>query len=121
MKTTLKIAIAIYLIVMVGCVIVFFVQQSVVYGNHIKPGRETSHSPVAVTFRDKQSGQVHEAEITFVNDSIATNPLRMGNEIEEHLLSLMTANLATGLMLLVVAFSRANRPVAGTPIGLGGN
>src|SRR5262245_57245118 len=99
---------------MAACVIGFFVQQSVVYGDHIRPGRETAHSPIAVTVRDKESGQVREAEIAFLDNSIASSPLRMGNEIEEHLLSLMTANLATGLMLLFVAFTRSNRFVAGS-------
>ena len=120
MKTTLKIAIAIYLIVMVGCAIGYLVQQSVVH-NSIVRGHEAPRSPVAVTFRDKQSGLVREAEITFIDNSIATRSLSMANEIEEHLLSLMTANLATGLMLLIVAFTCANKPVAGTPIGLGRN
>ena len=109
MKTPVKIAIATYLVVMAGCVVAFFAQQSVVYGDHIRQGREQSQSPVAIMLRDKQSGETREAEMTFVNDSIATNPLRMGNEIEEHLLSLMVANLATGMMLLFVAVTRLEK------------
>jgi len=108
MKTSFKIAIATYLVVMAGCVGAFFVQQSVVYGDHIRPGREQSRSPVAVTLRDKQSGEVREAEITFLNTSLATNPLRMGNEIEEQFLSLMVANLATGMMILFFAVTRSH-------------
>jgi hypothetical protein len=112
MKTSVKIALGMYLLVMAGCVAAFFVQQSVVYGDHIRPGREQSRFPVAVTFKDKVSGEIREAEIAFVNDAIAANPLRMGNEIEEHLLSLMTANLATGAMLvfLVIAGFRSLHP-----------
>jgi len=100
MRTSVKIAVGMYLLVMAGCVVAFFVQQSTVYGDHIRPGCQQSRSPVAVTFKDKVSGEAREAEITFVDDSMATNPLRMGNEIEEHLLSLMAANLATGAMLV---------------------
>jgi hypothetical protein len=76
------------------------VQRSVVYGDHIRPGRDQSRFPVAVTLKDKVSGETREAEMAFLNDAIVTNPLRMGNEIEEHLLSLMAANLATGAMLV---------------------
>jgi len=112
MRTSVKIAVGMYLVVMAGCVVAFFVQQSVVYGDHIRPGREQSRTPMAVTFKDKVTGEERQAEITFVNDSLATNPLRMGNEIEEHLLSLMTANLATGAMLvfLVIAGFRSLHP-----------
>lgn len=109
MKTSVKTAIAVYLVVMAGCVVAFFVQQSVVYSDHITPGREQAQSPVTITLRDKQSGEVREAEITFVNDSIVTSPLRMGNEIEEHLLSLMVAILATGMMLLFVAITGSKK------------
>jgi hypothetical protein len=80
-----------------------------VYSDHITPGREQAQSPVTITLRDKQSGEVREAEITFVNDSIVTSPLRMGNEIEEHLLSLMVAILATGMMLLFVAITGSKK------------
>ena len=105
MRTSVKIALGTYLLVMAGCVVVFFLQQSIVYGDHITPGREQSRSPVVVTFKDNVSQEAREAEITFVNDAIATNPLRMGNEIEEHLLSLMAANLATGAMLVFLVIS----------------
>ncbi len=109
MKISIKIAVAVYLIVMIGCVFAFFVQRSVVYGDHIRPGREHSKSPVVVQLKDRQSGAVREAELTFVNDSVVTNPLRMGNEIEEHLQSLLVANLATGLLILFVVFNGVRR------------
>jgi hypothetical protein len=109
MRTSVKIGVAVYLVVMAGCVVAFFAQQSVVNGDHIRPGLRDSRSPVGITLRDRQSGEVREAELTFVNDSVVTNPLRMGNEIEEHLLSLMAANLATGMMLLFVAVTASKK------------
>ncbi len=109
MRTSVKIAVGMYLLVMAGCVAAFFVQQSVVYSDHIRPGREQSRSPVPVTLKDKTSGEVREAEISFVNDSVVTNPLRMGNEIEEHLLSLMVANLATGVMFVFVVIAGSRK------------
>ncbi|MHB1037706.1 MAG: hypothetical protein ACYC35_24595 [Pirellulales bacterium] len=108
MKTSVKIAVAVYLLVMVGCLAAFFVQQSVVYSDHITPGREQSRAPMAVTLKDKATGESRQAEITLLDDSIATNPPRMGNEIEEHLLSLLAANLATGAMLVFVVLGGAN-------------
>ena len=107
MKTSVKVAVAVYLLVMVGCLAAFFVQQSVVYSDHITPGREQSRTPMAVTFKDKATGETRQAEITLLDDSIATNPLRMGNEIEEHLLSLLAANLATGAMLIFIVLEGA--------------
>ena len=97
------------MLVMAGRVVAFLVQRSVVYGDHINPGREHRLAPVTITFKDKQSGEVREAEITFVNDSIATNPVQMGNEIEEHLQSLIVANLATGIMLLFVVVAGCSK------------
>ena len=107
MKMSVKIAVAVYLVVMAGCVVAFFAQQSLVYGEHIVPGLQYSRSPVAVTLRDAQSGEVHY--FTFVDDSVVADPLRMGNEIEEHLLSLMVANLATGVMLLFVVMTASKK------------
>ena len=104
MKTSVRIAIAAYIIAMAGCTVAFFVQQSIVY-SHITPVRQRPHSPMAVTLKDRQSGELREAELTFVNDSVVTNPLGMGNEIEEHLLSLLAANWATGIVLLFVAIT----------------
>ncbi len=112
MKTSVKVAVGIYLLVMSGCIVAFFTQQSIVYGDHIRPGHQQSRSPVAVTLKDKATGEIREAEISFLNRSVVTNPLRMGNEIEEHLLSLMVANLATGIMLVfvVIAGTRKAEP-----------
>lgn len=109
MKTSAKIAAGVYLLVMAGCVVAFLVQRSVVYGDHINPGRGHTRAPVAVTFKDKQSGEVREAEITFVDDSIVYNPAAMGNEIEEHLQSLIVANLATGIMVLFVVVAGCSK------------
>jgi hypothetical protein len=105
MRNSVKIAVALYLLAMVGCLAAFFVQQSVVYTDHIRPGLARSHMPIAVTLEDKATGDTRHAEITLVNDSLATNPPRMGNEIEEHLLSLLAANLATGVMLVFLLIS----------------
>jgi hypothetical protein len=115
MKTSVKLTIAVYLAVMMGCLVSFFVQQSIVYDDHIRPGRRGSKSPVAITLMDKQSGEIQEAELTFVNDSLVTNPLRMGNEIEEHLLSVMVANVATGMLLVFVLFTGSRKaPLTGS-------
>jgi hypothetical protein len=62
---------------------------------------------MAATFKDKATGESRQVEITLLDDSIATNPLRMGNEIEEQLLSLLAANLATGAMLVFVVLGGA--------------
>jgi hypothetical protein len=116
MKTSAKIAVGVYLLVMAGCVVAFLVQRSVVYGDHINPGRQHRRAPVAVTFKDKQSGEVREAKITFVDDSIVYNPAAMGNEIEEHLQSLIVANLATGIMVLFVVVAGCSKA---EPVGAG--
>ena len=109
MKTSLKIAIGLYLLVMVGCLLTFFVQQGIVKSDHINPGRKNSGNPVPIVLKDKVSGESQEAEIIFIDGSIVTNPLRMGNEIEEHLLTLLLANLATGAMLVFLAIGVSKR------------
>ena len=105
MKVAVKIAAAAYVLVMIGCVVAFLNQRSVVYRDHIQPGRELSKSPVLVQLKDKRSGAVQEAELTFVNDSFVTNPLRMGNELEEQFQSVLVALFATGILLLFVALT----------------
>lgn len=105
MKVAVKIAAVAYVLVMIACVVAFMNQRSVVYSDHIQPGREQSRSPVLVQLKDKQTGAVHEAELTFINDSLVTNPLRMGNELEEQLQAVLVALLATGIMLVLVAFT----------------
>ncbi len=105
MKTPIRIAAIVYLVVMIGCIVAFFVQKSLIYKEHIRPGHEQSGSPIAVRFQDKQSEHALEGELTFLNDSVLTNPLRMGNEVQEQLGALMIANLVTGVLLLLVAFT----------------
>lgn len=112
MNRLLRLATMAYAGILIGCTIVFFVQRSIVYEEHIRPGKRDADSPIMVRVTDPATGQVTEAELMVVNDGLAKNPLRMGNEIEEHLAVLLVANLATGVLLLLVSISLSTK--AGT-------
>ena len=93
MYRTIKVALAVYVLVMVVCTVVFFMQKSVIYSEHINPAREKM---LAFTGSNPDVEQSVE-----YNRSLGESSIRMGNEIQEHLFILLLANLATGIFLVV--------------------
>ena len=91
MNRTVKIALGIYVIVMLGCVFAFFMQKSVAYNDHINPAREQMMASMGTS--------PETAQIVEYNRRLAETSIGMGHEIEEHLLSLLVANIATGIFL----------------------
>jgi len=104
MNKTIKAAALIYLLLIIGCAVIFFNQQSIIRSQHISPGMAKAASPIAVQIEDKASGEMREAKLIFLDDSGLTNPLRMWNEIEEQLMTVFVALFATGVLLVLVAF-----------------
>lgn len=102
MDRTFTITTAAYVFIILGCTFAFFIQRHTVFSNHISPGREQSHEPIAVQILEKGATNPKEAKLTFINDGPVTNPLRMGSEMEEQLQVLLIANLATGIYLILV-------------------
>jgi len=105
MDKRLKVGTILYGIVLVGCTAAFFIQRNVVVGDHIRPGREHARDYIAVEIKEKGDEGAREADLRFLNSSVVTNPLRMGNELEEHMQLLLLANLATGIFLVFVVLS----------------
>ena len=105
MNSRLKVGAVVYGLVLAGCTVAYFIQRNVVFGDHIRPGREHARDFIAVEIKEKGSDAAREADLKFLNSSVVTNPLRMGNELEEHLQSLLFANLATGVFLVFAVFN----------------
>ncbi len=93
MYRIIKVALAVYIVVMLVCAVVFFMQKSVIYSEHINPAQEKMLTSM---------GENADAEKAIeYNRSLAETSIRMGNEIQEHLFILLLANLATGIFLVV--------------------
>ncbi len=93
MNRIVKLALAVYVLVMFVCTISFFMQKSVIYGDHINPAREDM-----MEFRGTNPDTAQAIEY---NRSLAESSIRMGNELQEHLFILLLANLATGVFLVL--------------------
>jgi len=78
MKKTVKIALAMYVIVMLGCVFAFVMQKSVTY-EHINFAREKIIAAMGTDPNMVQSVDY--------NRYLAEASIAMGHEIEEHLLN----------------------------------
>lgn len=102
MDRTFTITTAAYVLFILGCTFAFYVQQNRVFNEHIRPGRATAGNPIAVVITEKGASEGKEAKLTFVNQGPLTNPLRMGNEMQEQLQAVLFANLATGAYLILV-------------------
>ena len=102
MRKALTVATIAYAIIMIFCATLYFVQRSIVYGDHIDPNRGKQNQFLQVQIKDKNPRGIREAEIRFIDDHVFTDALRMGNELEEHLQILLIANLATAVFLVFI-------------------
>jgi hypothetical protein len=107
MNKTFALTTVAYVLVMLGCTFAFYVQQYVIFHDHIRPGRSTAGDAIAVEITEKGENPGEHASLVFLDSGPLTNPLRMGSEIEEQLQALLFANLATGVFLIVV-YARKN-------------
>ncbi len=98
MKKSMKVALAVYVIVMLVSVSSFFMQKKVTYNDHINPAREKILSSMGTSPEIALSVEY--------NRYLSEKSIGMGNEIEEHLLSLLVANLATGIFLVFCILNR---------------
>ncbi|REK36653.1 MAG: hypothetical protein DWQ45_08480 [Planctomycetota bacterium] len=115
MRQILKVAIAGYLLVVVGASAAFLIQQQVAYNDHIRPARKSrdpAFRAVVTPVGTEASIATQEVTIQFVDRSMIDAPARLGNEIEEHMMSLFGLNLATGVMVCVLCLTtlRFTRP-----------
>lgn len=108
MNKRIKAGLAVYVLVMFGCVIAFFMQKSITYSDHIHPARER--------MMEAMGASLDAAEIAEHNRHLSEASIGMGNEIEEHLLSLLVANLATGVFLVfcILNHKHDNKSIKGT-------
>ncbi len=108
MNKCIKAGLALYVLVMFGCVIAFFMQQSIAYSDHIYPARERIMAA--------KGANLDAAQIAEHNRHLSEASIGMANEIEEHLLSLLVANLATGVFLVfcILNHKHDNKSIKGT-------
>ena len=108
MNKSIKAALAVYVIVMLGCIVAFLMQKSVTYNDHINPARER--------MMEAMGTNTELAQAVEYNRHLAEASIGMGHEIEEHLLSLLIANLATGIFLVfcILNHKNDNKAIQGT-------
>jgi hypothetical protein len=113
-RTLLKVACAAYVLALIATTVAFFVQRHVTYSNHIDADRRSADEPVRavvvpVVRSDGSPSHVKgEVDIRFISKRPLAAHASMGNEIEEHLLSLFWMNIASAVVvcLLCVAVLR---------------
>jgi hypothetical protein len=107
-RTLLKVACGAYVLALIGTTVAFFVQQHVTYHDHIDADRRSADEPVRavvvpVVRSDASPSDIKgEVDIRFINTRPLTAHASMGNEIEEHLLSLFWMNIASAAVVCLL-------------------
>ena len=108
MRLVLKISIAAYLVVVVGTTAAFLIQQQVAYDDHIRPARQShdrAFRAVVTPVISEASIEPQDVRIQFLDTSVVDAHARLGNEIEEHMMSLFWLNLATSIVICVLCLA----------------
>jgi hypothetical protein len=99
MNKMLKFGTIVYGLVLAGCLFAFAVQQYVIE-DQMSRNRQHVNGPYVVEIREKDAEKATEVELRLINTALSSSPLSLTNELEEHILSLLVANLATGVFLV---------------------
>jgi len=120
MRLVLKTAVVAYFIVVVATTAMFFIQQQITYNDHIRPARKLGDrafravitpgklSDFGGVVAPAKSGEALEQQmvtIQFLDTQAVNAHAGLGNEIEEHMLSLLWLNLATSVVVGVLCLA----------------